>query len=88
MTFSLSTDFDRYYVPFFIGYIGSRALTAIQYLAIQKGSIPPCSDSTISGIAVLDRNRDFERIFIFRLLGEVFDSLRGNCDRCSSASHR
>lgn len=39
MTFSLSTDFDRYYVPFFIGYIGSRVLTAIQYLAIQKGEV-------------------------------------------------
>lgn len=39
MTFSLSTDFNRYYVPFFIGYIGSRALTAIQYLAIQKREV-------------------------------------------------
>ncbi|NOV02067.1 low temperature requirement protein A [Paenibacillus planticolens] len=39
MTFSLSTDFDRYYVPFFIGYIGSRVLTALQYLTIQKGEV-------------------------------------------------
>ncbi|MFB5675188.1 low temperature requirement protein A [Paenibacillus terreus] len=31
MTASLSPDFDQYYIPFFIGYIGSRALTAIQY---------------------------------------------------------
>ncbi|SDO77613.1 Low temperature requirement protein LtrA [Paenibacillus sp. yr247] len=39
MTFSLSTDFDRYYVPFFIGYIGSRVLTAIQYVVVQKSEI-------------------------------------------------
>jgi low temperature requirement protein LtrA len=32
MTASLSVDFDRYYLPFFIGYIGLRILTAIQYL--------------------------------------------------------
>lgn len=31
MTASLSPDFDQYYIPFFIGYIGSRALTAFQY---------------------------------------------------------
>lgn len=37
MTFSLSTDFDRYYLPFFIGYIGSRVLTALQYLAVHRG---------------------------------------------------
>ncbi|WP_248923861.1 low temperature requirement protein A [Paenibacillus hamazuiensis] len=38
MTASLSVDFDRYYIPFFIGYIGSRALTAIQYLAVHKST--------------------------------------------------
>ncbi|GKS11730.1 low temperature requirement protein A [Paenibacillus chitinolyticus] len=36
MTASLSPDFDQYYIPFFIGYIGSRALTAIQYLLVHK----------------------------------------------------
>lgn len=36
MTASLSTDFDRYYVPFFVGYIGSRALTAVQYLLMHR----------------------------------------------------
>ncbi|QJD81947.1 low temperature requirement protein A [Cohnella herbarum] len=36
MTASLSVDFDQYYVPFLIGYIGLRAMTAIQYLAVHK----------------------------------------------------
>lgn len=36
MTASLSVDFDQYYVPFFIGYIGLRAMTAIQYLTVHK----------------------------------------------------
>lgn len=36
MTASLSVDFDQYYLPFFAGYIGSRALTAIQYLLIHN----------------------------------------------------
>lgn len=36
MTASLSPDFDQYYIPFFVGYIGSRALTAIQYLMVPK----------------------------------------------------
>ncbi|MGJ7913343.1 low temperature requirement protein A [Neobacillus sp. LXY-1] len=31
---SLSVDFDRYYIPFLVGYIGVRALTAIQYLLV------------------------------------------------------
>lgn len=39
MTFSLSTDFDHYYIPFFIGYIGSRVLTAIQYMVVQKSEV-------------------------------------------------
>lgn len=34
MTASLSVDFDQYYLPFFIGYIGSRAFTAIQYFLL------------------------------------------------------
>ncbi|WP_210610053.1 low temperature requirement protein A [Priestia flexa] len=34
MTASLSTDFNEYYLPFLIGYIGLRALTAIQYLVV------------------------------------------------------
>ncbi|MEH7482657.1 low temperature requirement protein A [Neobacillus drentensis] len=36
MTSSLSIDFDQYYLPFLIGYIGVRALTAIQYLVVQN----------------------------------------------------
>ncbi|MFD0767510.1 low temperature requirement protein A [Bacillus sp. CGMCC 1.60114] len=36
MTSSLSVDFDQYYLSFLIGYIGLRALTAIQYLVVQK----------------------------------------------------
>ncbi|MEK4663328.1 low temperature requirement protein A [Priestia sp. FSL H7-0729] len=36
MTASLSTHFDQYYLSFFIGYIGSRAFTAIQYLTVHK----------------------------------------------------
>jgi low temperature requirement protein LtrA len=36
MTASLSVDFDQYYIPFLTGYLGLRAMTAIQYLAVQK----------------------------------------------------
>ncbi|MGG1663274.1 low temperature requirement protein A [Brevibacillus sp. NRS-1366] len=36
MTASLSVQFDQYYVPFFIGYVGLRAVTAIQYLSVHK----------------------------------------------------
>lgn len=36
MTASLSVDFDQYYIPFLIGYIGLRAMTAIQYLTVHK----------------------------------------------------
>ncbi|GAA4830838.1 low temperature requirement protein A [Paenibacillus vulneris] len=36
MTASLSVDFDQYYVPFLIGYVGLRAMTAIQYLLVHK----------------------------------------------------
>ncbi|NQX70385.1 low temperature requirement protein A [Paenibacillus alba] len=36
MTASLSVDFDQYYVPFLIGYVGLRAMTAIQYLSIHS----------------------------------------------------
>ncbi|QED47980.1 low temperature requirement protein A [Cytobacillus dafuensis] len=36
MTSSLSVDFDQYYLPFLIGYIGLRALTAIQYLVVRS----------------------------------------------------
>ncbi|WP_139993311.1 low temperature requirement protein A [Paenibacillus paridis] len=39
MTASLNVDFDSYYVPFFVGYIGSRALTAIQYLLTQNKEV-------------------------------------------------
>ncbi|WP_142283067.1 low temperature requirement protein A [Gottfriedia solisilvae] len=33
---SLSVDFDQYYFSFLIGYIGIRAITAIQYLRVLK----------------------------------------------------
>lgn len=36
MTASLNVDFDAYYIPFFVGYIGSRVLTAVQYVITQK----------------------------------------------------
>ncbi|OCT11272.1 low temperature requirement protein A [Paenibacillus pectinilyticus] len=36
MTASLSVDFDQYFVPFLIGYLGLRAMTAIQYLAVHR----------------------------------------------------
>ncbi|PAF39890.1 low temperature requirement protein A [Terribacillus saccharophilus] len=36
MTSSLSVDFDLYYISFLIGYIGLRAVTAIQYLVVQR----------------------------------------------------
>ncbi|WHY77078.1 low temperature requirement protein A [Neobacillus sp. WH10] len=36
MTSSLSVDFDQYYLPFLIGYIGLRSLTAIQYLVVRS----------------------------------------------------
>ncbi|MFS1515238.1 low temperature requirement protein A [Bacillus sp. SCS-151] len=36
MTSSLSVDFDTYYVPFMVGYIGLRVLTAIQYIIVQQ----------------------------------------------------
>lgn len=36
MTSSLSVNFDQYYLSFLIGYIGLRALTAIQYLVVQN----------------------------------------------------
>lgn len=36
MTSSLSVNFDPYYLSFLIGYIGVRAVTAIQYLVVQR----------------------------------------------------
>ncbi|MFD0693407.1 low temperature requirement protein A [Paenibacillus sp. GCM10027628] len=36
MTASLSVNFDQNYVPFLIGYVGLRAMTAIQYLLVHK----------------------------------------------------
>jgi len=36
MTASLSVDFDQYFLPFLVGYIGLRAMTAIQYLSVEK----------------------------------------------------
>ncbi|MGM0921465.1 MAG: low temperature requirement protein A [Bacillota bacterium] len=36
MTSSLAVDFDPYYLSFLIGYIGLRAVTAIQYLVVQR----------------------------------------------------
>lgn len=39
MTASLNVDFDANYVPFFIGYVGLRGLTAIQYmLSARRGA--------------------------------------------------
>ncbi len=36
MTASLSVDFDQYYIPFLVGYVGLRAMTAIQYFTVYK----------------------------------------------------
>jgi low temperature requirement protein LtrA len=36
MTASLSVNFDQYYVPFLVGYMGLRGMTAIQYLSVHK----------------------------------------------------
>ncbi|HDR4901515.1 TPA: low temperature requirement protein A [Bacillus cereus] len=36
MTASLSVNFDQYYVPFLIGYVGIRFFTSIQYIWISK----------------------------------------------------
>ncbi|NRD79552.1 low temperature requirement protein A [Bacillus sp. BRMEA1] len=36
MISSLSVDFNQYYLPFLIGYVGLRSLTAIQYLVVQR----------------------------------------------------
>lgn len=36
MTASLNVDFDRYFLSFLIGYIGLRAMTAIQYLSVRS----------------------------------------------------
>ncbi|WP_214484723.1 low temperature requirement protein A [Bacillus sp. SM2101] len=36
MISSLSVDFDKYYLSFFIGYIGLRVLTTMQYLVVQR----------------------------------------------------
>ncbi|MEY8748675.1 low temperature requirement protein A [Bacillales bacterium AN1005] len=36
MTASLSVDFDQHYLSFFVGYIGSRVFTMIQYFTIHK----------------------------------------------------
>lgn len=39
MTASLSVNFDQYYMPFLIGYVGLRAMTAIQYLTVNKNEL-------------------------------------------------
>jgi low temperature requirement protein LtrA len=36
MMASLSVNFDQTYIPFFISYVGLRAMTAIQYLSVHK----------------------------------------------------
>lgn len=39
MTASLNVDFDAYYVPFFIGYIGLRIITTVQYLLTARSEV-------------------------------------------------
>ncbi|WP_042477709.1 low temperature requirement protein A [Bacillus ndiopicus] len=41
MISSLSTDFDSYFIPFLIGYLGLRALTAIQYVIVARSEVGP-----------------------------------------------
>ncbi|WP_274309625.1 low temperature requirement protein A [Solibacillus daqui] len=36
MIASLNTDFDSYFIPFLVGYLGVRALTAIQYSVVAR----------------------------------------------------
>ncbi|MEK4239275.1 MULTISPECIES: low temperature requirement protein A [Paenibacillus] len=45
MTASLSVNFDQYYMPFLIGYVGLRAMTAIQYLTVNKNEAADRKDT-------------------------------------------
>lgn len=42
MTASLSVNFDQYYVPFLIGYVGIRFFTSMQYIWISKQENGSC----------------------------------------------
>ncbi|MEI5907905.1 low temperature requirement protein A [Bacillus spongiae] len=41
MTSSLSVDFDTYYLPFLVGYIGLRILTVTQYIVVSRYETGP-----------------------------------------------
>ncbi|MDQ0971220.1 low temperature requirement protein LtrA [Neobacillus niacini] len=68
MTSSLSVDFDSYYLSFLIGYIGLRAVTAIQYLIVQR------IETGVRKQAALFFGRYFWIGIVISLLSVFFDS--------------
>ncbi|MEH7492582.1 low temperature requirement protein A [Neobacillus niacini] len=68
MTSSLSVDFDPYYLSFLIGYIGLRAVTAIQYLIVQR------IETGVRKQAALFLGRYFWIGIVISLLSVFFDS--------------
>ncbi|MEH7085159.1 low temperature requirement protein A [Neobacillus drentensis] len=68
MTSSLSVDFDQYYLSFLIGYIGLRAMTATQYLIVQR------IEEGLRKIAARYLGRYFWIGIIISLLSLLFDS--------------
>ncbi len=68
MTSSLSADFDPYYLSFLIGYIGLRAVTAIQYLIVQR------IEAGVRKQAALFLGRYFWIGIVISLLSVFFDS--------------
>ncbi|MFD0051720.1 low temperature requirement protein A [Actinomycetes bacterium NPDC127524] len=68
MTSSLSADFDPYYLSFLIGYISLRAVTAIQYLIVQR------IETGVRKQAALFLGRYFWIGIVISLLSIFFDS--------------
>ncbi|MED4226331.1 low temperature requirement protein A [Neobacillus cucumis] len=68
MTSSLSANFDPYYLSFLIGYIGLRAVTAIQYLIVQR------VETGVRKQAALFLGRYFWIGIVISLLSVFFDS--------------
>lgn len=44
MTASLNTDFDAYYLPFLIGYVGLRLIVVLQYRIVSRREKNPAAD--------------------------------------------
>ncbi|WP_338452465.1 low temperature requirement protein A [Niallia oryzisoli] len=68
MTSSLSADFDPNYLSFLIGYIGLRAMTAIQYLIVQR------IETGVRKLAALFLGRYFWIGIVISLFSVFFDS--------------